>query len=251
MATLFQALTKKASTYRKLKGAYRDLEDSALELSSDLYNGIGDFYNAVSDRYDNSTQLASPWLNTLSRLNAKAHFPHESVPFTWFTKYKLPPKERMTTGEIGAQLGLQGMPGMGASMTALPAVLTGMAAAPVVGSIAGAAGDSGFLRGGIRGMGAAAGGAAGLGLGSVLADYISNSGSVRTMHPDAQAAITLASLLGGTLGGGYLGYRGGKALSKSRKEKEKEAQEKKASAYHFGGSDKTYLQKLIDYVNAR
>lgn len=250
MATLFKALTKKASsTYADIKNSTNDFAADLSAIAGKASNRAVDDLNNAAVHYDVPKRIAGPKFNALSDLIARSNLEHRDLP-GGYTMYNLPEKFK-DLGEIGAFAGLHNMPGTGAVTPAIPAAMLGAAAAPIVGSIAGATGDSGFVRGGLRGLGATAGGVAGLGLGTRLADYLAKNETVRNMNQNAQAAVTLASLLGGTLGGGYLGYRGAKALSKSDKEKEKEEREKQASASHFGGNDVAYIQKLIDYINAR
>lgn len=90
--------------------------------------------------------------------------------------------------------------------------------APVVGTVGGAVGETGAGRGLLRGVGTGVGGAAGALAGAKIGDALQGTDFVRKLSPNAQAAISLASVLGGTGVGGYVGHRLARAASKTKKE---------------------------------
>lgn len=120
-------------------------------------------------------------------------------------------------------------PGSVARVAAGLPITLGALASPVIGGISGMVGPAGGLRGMLRGTGTAAGGLLGASLGAKLMDSVGQIDAIQDMSPAGRTALALAGVLGTTLGGGYLGYRGTKALSKSDEEEREERREKRAS----------------------
>lgn len=107
----------------------------------------------------------------------------------------------------------------GAALAALGLGAASLAPAAGIGALAGSFGDGGAARGALRGAGTAAGIGLGGGLGGALGTYLGD----KIGDGSSAAGLGILGALAGGVGGGVLGYKGAKALSKSKKEQLKEA----------------------------